>query len=238
MLISLLALVAHVPPSRVSGVGGPCARWTRRALLTSAVGVASPAWAFKIEYRKSPANAIEYAELKAGTGAKPRVGQQVVVDYMMTRRGGAKIHSTADDQQPFSWTLGDGSVIQGLEDAVLGVDDIPPLLVGGVRRIIVRQERGYGTKLRTWETSLRQLGPVPPEFIWVDSRGDRVNSNARFQNIYQNPNRVDQPDLLLDVKLLRVGSDATSTPVASSSPSGSAADYAAPSEAAGGGGSE
>jgi len=181
---------------------------SRRAVLTAApaalaLGSGPARAAMNIEYVKSPGG-VEYAELKAGTGAAPRVGQRATIDYMMTRRGGAKIYSSVDSKQPFSYVIGDGTVIEGLEQAVLGSEGMLPLLPGGVRRVIVPQARGYGVKLASWETAVREVGPIPPEFVWTDPQGDKVNSYARFKNIYLNPNRIDQPDLLLDVKLLRV----------------------------------
>ena len=176
---------------------------SRRAVLTAApaalaLGSGPARAAMNIEYVKSPGG-VEYAELKAGTGAAPRVGQRATIDYMMTRRGGAKIYSSVDSKQPFSYVIGDGTVIEGLEQAVLGSEGMLPLLPGGVRRVIVPQARGYGVKLASWETAVREVGPIPPEFVWTDPQGDKVNSYARFKNIYLNPNRIDQPDLLLDV---------------------------------------
>ncbi len=188
----------------------------RRAVLaavpaTIIVAAAAPSRAaVSVDYVRSPGG-VEYAELRIGAGVAPRVGQRATIDYMMTRRGGAKIFSTVDARRPFTFTIGDGSVIEGLEMAVLGGEGMPPLLPGGVRRVIVPQARGYGVKLASWETSIRELGPIPPEFTWVDPQGDKVNSYTRFKNIYLNPNRIDQPDLLLDVKLLRVGSSDTSS---------------------------
>ena len=66
---------------------------------------------------------------RAGQGGEVQKGDRIWVEYMMTRRGGAKIYSTKQAQQPFSWVLGDGSVIDGLELMVSGSGDIPPLRV-------------------------------------------------------------------------------------------------------------
>ena len=104
---------------------------------------------------------------------------------MMSRRGGAKIHSSVQAQQPFSWVLGDGSVIGGLELAILGGDegldpsvDKPPksLLPGGARRVIISQKTGlgYGTKnaigrpifLKLARCRLRDLGGVTRRATW------------------------------------------------------------------------
>ena len=55
------------------------------------------------------------------------------------------MHSTREAGEPFSWTLGDGSVIEGLELAVGGGGGLPPMLVGGAR-VIVPMARGYGSQ--------------------------------------------------------------------------------------------
>ena len=73
------------------------------------------------------------------------------------------------------------------------------MLPGGARRVIVPEALGYGQPAddtgAMWNTIVRDLGPTPPEFEWLDQYGDRVNSYLRFQSLYLNPNRIDQPDL-------------------------------------------
>ena len=58
------------------------------------------------------------------------------------------VHSTREAGEPFSWTLGDGSVIEGLELAVGGGGGLPPMLVGGARRVIVPMARGFMARRR------------------------------------------------------------------------------------------
>lgn len=215
------------PPSSLSRRAAIASAGASFATLAVPPALAEP---LKIEFTKAPSG-VEYADLRAGSGAAASTGQRVVIDYMMTRRGGAKIYSTTDEGRPFSWTIGDGSVIVGLEQAVLGTEDVPPLLPGGVRRVIVPEERGYGTALKTWETAIKDIGPIPPEFTWTDKTGDKVNAYVRFKNIYQNKNRIDQPDLLLDVKLLRVEPlDAPMPAPAAAAPAAAAGPSADPEE--------
>ena len=153
---------------------------------------------------------LKWAELREGAGASPRPGSVVTIDYMMTRRGGAKIYSTKQSGLPFSWKLGDGSVIEGLEIALLGSGGgMPPLKVGGARRVIVPQALGYGRDKGFFSsgapTEVLNLGPIPPEFIWSDAATDKVNSYLRWRDLYQNADRLDQPDLILDIVLRSVG---------------------------------
>ena len=52
-------------------------------------------------------------------------------------------HSTKDVEKPYRWVLGDGTTIKGLELAIIGGDDVPPMLPGGVRRVIIPSSLGY-----------------------------------------------------------------------------------------------
>jgi hypothetical protein len=54
---------------------------------------------------------------------------------------------------------------------------------------------------------------VPPEFVWADSKQDKVNSYLRFKSLYMNENRLDQPDLILDIILRAVADVPTSATV-------------------------
>jgi hypothetical protein len=189
---------------------------------------------------KLSATGMKWSDLRAGSGAAPVKGQRVTIDYMMTRRAGAKIYSTVDSRQPFSWTIGDGTVIEGLEVAVLGGADMPEMRQGGARRVMIPQFLAYGKEKGFFAggapTEIRSLGPVPPDFWWTPSGGgDKVNAFLRFKNIYLDENRLDQPDLILDISVRAVG-DAPSPPPpiadANDSASGSAIDGMAPPPAA------
>ena len=99
---------------------------------------------------------MQWAELKVGSGVAPLAGQKVTIEYVMSRRAGEKIDSTIARQSPFSWSLGDGTVTNGLEQGVAGGQGVPPLMVGGVRRLIVPQGAGYTT------TPIGLWGGAPP----------------------------------------------------------------------------
>ncbi len=85
-------------------------------------------------------------------------------------------------QAPFSFVLGDPSVIAGLNEAVATMKG------GGVRRVYVPASLGY--------TSLaaESQQPIPPPET-------AFGEYQRWKNIYANPRRPYQPDLVLDVKL-------------------------------------
>jgi len=109
---------------------------------------------------------------------------------------GVKIYSTADPGgTPYRWVLGDKSTIAGLEQAIAGGDGVPPMLQGGIRRVIIQQGSGKGYNVNECsggaEGNNDGPGPIP--------RGETYN---RFKNVFCNPTRPDAPELVLDVKLL------------------------------------
>jgi FKBP-type peptidyl-prolyl cis-trans isomerase len=108
----------------------------------------------------------------------------------------------ASGETPYRWKLGDGSTIAGLEYAILGnsADGIPPLLPGGIRRIIIPQALAYDVLGKSTQ-NVRDLcvengtpGPIPPP-------STAFEEYQRFKNIYCNPNRQYQPDIVMDIKL-------------------------------------
>eukprot|EP00913_Durusdinium_trenchii_P022499 g21136.t1 len=111
---------------------------------------------------------LKYADVRVGTGDNPKPGTKVTIDYVMMTTGaryGNKIDSTKDREAPYSFVLGDASIIQGLSEAVSTMRE------GGIRRIVIPQSLGFtdGSKQ-----------PVPPNFAEFQ----------RFRNIYLNPNRA------------------------------------------------
>lgn len=189
---------------------------TRRSVLALAaapipLAAAAPHAAFAAAELvfKTASSGVQWADAKVGTGQAFQKGQPVAIDYVMSTTGaryGAKIDSTKDRDAPYKWTLGDGSTIAGLEQGILGMEDMPPMLPGGVRRLIVPSELAYADLARPNKNSLQVQdcstgrGPIPPNE--AQSSGDMgAGEFQRFKNIYCNANRPYQPDLVLDVKL-------------------------------------
>ena len=125
---------------------------------------------------------------------------------MTGARYGSKIYSTQGNTNsavsssefttsvPYRWTLGDKSTIQGLELAILGETGMPPMLPGGVRRVILPSNVAY-TSLALPEANCQGgVGPVPPP-------STAFEEFQRFKNIYCNPSRAYQPDVVMDIKL-------------------------------------
>ena len=88
---------------------------------------------------------------------------------------------------------------------------------GSPRREVLGYGKDKGFFSSGAPTELRNLQPIPPEFIWADPQGDNVNSYLRFKNLYQNEDRLDQPDLIIDVALKEVAEPAIASSSSSSS---------------------
>lgn len=173
--------------------------------------IATPA--AELEFVDAGPKGFQYADKKVGTGSPPVAGQRVAVDYIMSTTGaryGAKIDSTVDRQTPYAWTLGDGSTIKGLELAVAGGEGVPPMLPGGIRRVIIPSNPdsnlAYADLAKPNKNNLQVQdcssgrGPVPPNTP-TSANDMGAGEFQRFKNIYCNANRPYQPDLVLDIKL-------------------------------------
>ena len=81
---------------------------------------------------------LKYTDVKVGTGAEAKSGQNVSVHYTGTLTDGKKFDSSKDRNQPFNFPLGAGRVIKGWDEGVAGMK------VGGVRKLVIPANLGYG----------------------------------------------------------------------------------------------
>jgi len=216
---SLLLLTVIVPRSTVSALQSlpsprphPLHREISRriALFAPAIAVViaprtTPAESNGIQLTTSPSG-LRWADAKVGSGTALIPGNTASVDYVMSSTGGRnpKLYSSKDAGAPYRWILGDGSTIKGIELAILGEGKdtdggegrIPPMLPGGVRRVLVPSNLAYD-KLAVSNAVCSVeggIGPIPP-------KTDDLGAFQRFKQLYCNPRIPYQPDLILDIKL-------------------------------------
>jgi FKBP-type peptidyl-prolyl cis-trans isomerase len=158
-----------------------CSR--RRALLVVAssgtvLSQASPAFALakdlKEEYRQGTAaladddstapvpreaykkldSGVVYADLRTGNGEAAKVGSRVNLQWVLRKSNGYFVDSSeVNGSVPFIFTVGDGTAIAGLNEAIQGMK------VGGVRRILIPPSLAYVDGLDDGKP-----GPLPTGF--------------------------------------------------------------------------
>jgi FKBP-type peptidyl-prolyl cis-trans isomerase len=84
---------------------------------------------------------LEYIDVKTGTGAVVQDGSSINVQYTgWLQSNGKKFDSSYDHGgQPFNLTVGQGQVIKGWDEGLVGMK------VGGTRRLIIPPSLGYGS---------------------------------------------------------------------------------------------
>jgi peptidylprolyl isomerase len=93
------------------------------------------------------ASGLQYDDMTIGTGATPKQGQTVSVNYIGTLEDGTKFDSSYDRGEPITFPLGAGRVIKGWDEG------IATMKVGGRRKLIIPPDLGYGPGGQ---------GPIPP----------------------------------------------------------------------------
>ena len=84
---------------------------------------------------------LKYIEEKVGTGAEAKSGDSVEVHYTGWLKDGTKFDSSDDHKgEPFFFSLGQGKVIKGWDEGVVGMK------VGGKRKLVIPPELGYGAR--------------------------------------------------------------------------------------------
>ncbi|HEY0964653.1 MAG TPA: FKBP-type peptidyl-prolyl cis-trans isomerase [Candidatus Paceibacterota bacterium] len=85
-------------------------------------------------------------DIKIGTGEEVKEGDTVSVHYIGTLQDGTEFDSSKKRGTPFEFTVGEGRVIKGWEEGLVGMK------VGGERILVIPPEKAYGE---------RGIGPIP-----------------------------------------------------------------------------
>jgi peptidylprolyl isomerase len=117
---------------------------TSAPALTSVARPANVVAAVSGAKMASTANGAKFQDSTIGTGAVASSGQTVSVHYtgwlMEGGKLGRKFDSSIERGQPFKFPLGNGRVIKGWDEGIVG------MRVGGTRVLTVPPELGYGTR--------------------------------------------------------------------------------------------
>lgn len=97
-------------------------------------------YAFTPETPVRTGSGLQYIDINPGTGATPRTGQRVTVQYTGLLTNGVKFDSSRDRNQPFSFQIGVGDVIRGWDEG------ISTMAVGARRQLIIPAELAYGSR--------------------------------------------------------------------------------------------
>lgn len=84
---------------------------------------------------------LQYGDFRLGCGAEVRSGEQVGIEYTGWLSNGTKFDSSRDTgRQKFTFALGAGQVLPGVEEGVKG------MRVGGKRRLVVPPALAFGAQ--------------------------------------------------------------------------------------------
>ena len=88
---------------------------------------------------------VKYWDFKEGIGSPVAAGATVTIHYTLWLTNGSKVQSSKDSGKPYTSPL--GQLVKGWQEA------IPGMKPGGVRRLYVPPEKGYGAQ---------DKGDIPP----------------------------------------------------------------------------
>lgn len=128
-------------PVTVSGQGGNSEAAWREALISAAD-------------KSGNLEKLVIEDIKIGTGDEVKAGDTVSVHYVGKLQTGEEFDSSKKRGVPFEFTVGEGRVIAGWEQGLLGMK------VGGERILVIPPELAYGD---------RAIGPIPPNSTLVFS---------------------------------------------------------------------
>ena len=110
------------------------------SLSGSAPGAVGPAKLLNEISQTGSISALQVYDTTEGTGDPVVVGDTLTVHYTGVLPDGTVFDSSRTHGEPFTFTIGDGYVIQGWEQGLLG------MRVGGQRLIAVPPSLGYGDR--------------------------------------------------------------------------------------------
>lgn len=125
-------------------------------VLAASVVVLSPldANATRIEYYATVAepscelnfarSGLGYCDVIVGSGDVAPLGELINVHYTARFADGRVFDSSYKRARPLTMRIGVGKVIRGLDQGILGGGGVPPMAIGGKRKLQIPPELAYG----------------------------------------------------------------------------------------------
>lgn len=125
-------------------------------VLAASVVAVSPleAEATRIEYYATVAepscdlnfarSGLGFCDVQPGSGLEAPYGELVNVHYTARFADGRVFDSSYKRGRPLTMRLGVGKILRGLDQGILGGDGVPPMLVGGKRKLQIPPHLAYG----------------------------------------------------------------------------------------------
>ncbi|MCH8950312.1 MAG: FKBP-type peptidyl-prolyl cis-trans isomerase, partial [Chloroflexi bacterium] len=86
------------------------------------------------------ASGLQIFDVIIGEGEEVRAGDAAAIHYAGWLESGVQFDTSLGDGEPFAFGLGGGQVIAGWDEGIVGMKP------GGIRRLIVPPELGYGAQ--------------------------------------------------------------------------------------------
>ncbi|KAK6922972.1 FKBP-type peptidyl-prolyl cis-trans isomerase domain [Dillenia turbinata] len=87
---------------------------------------------------------LGYCDVVVGSGPEVPYSELINIHYTARFADGTVFDSSYKRGRPLTMRLGVGKVIRGLDQGILGGDGVPPMQVGGKRKLQIPPELAYG----------------------------------------------------------------------------------------------
>ncbi|XP_074565847.1 photosynthetic NDH subunit of lumenal location 4, chloroplastic [Curcuma longa] len=87
---------------------------------------------------------LGYCDVAVGTGAVAPRGELINVHYTARFADGTVFDSSYKRKRPLTMRIGAGKVLPGLDQGILGGGGVPPMHVGGKRKLLIPPLLAYG----------------------------------------------------------------------------------------------
>ncbi len=115
----------------------------------------------------SPSGRVATEITQEGSGQEAKNGDSVTVHYTGTLENGTIFESSLDRNEPYTFTIGQGSVIPGWEEGIVGMK------IGEKRRLTIPSDLAYGESGQ---------GAIPPNATLIfDIELLSINSSSQNQ---------------------------------------------------------